>query len=85
MGSFLTGLLQGNVDQASKMKKAGNKGVLRGKKKKPGQQGSGETDYEGIMNFKRGGKVKRTGRARVHKGEQVLTAKQGKRYRSKKR
>ena len=83
MGSFVTGLVQGNVDQASKMKKKGNKGLLRGKKKKLGQQGSGETDYEGPMQFKRGGKVRRTGMAKVHKGERVLTKKQQRRYRSK--
>jgi len=31
---------------------------------------------EAPMSFARGGKVKRTGMAKVHKGEQVLTAKQ---------
>jgi hypothetical protein len=30
--------------------------------------------------FKRGGKVRKTGRARVHKGERVLTAKQNRKY-----
>ena len=82
MGAFLTGLLKGNVAGASQMRKAGQKGVLR-KKKKKGQQGSGETDYEGTMEFKRGGKVKRTGMAKVHKGERVLTKKQQKRYAGK--
>ena len=33
-----------------------------------------------IMHYKRGGKVPRTGLAKVHKGERVLTAKQAKRY-----
>ncbi len=33
------------------------------------------------LNLKRGGKVKRTGMARVHKGERVLTKRQAKRYR----
>jgi hypothetical protein len=32
------------------------------------------------VSFKRGGKVKRGGRARVHKGEEVLTKKQAKRF-----
>ena len=35
--------------------------------------------------FKRGGKVKRTGRALVHKGERVLTAKQARKYDRRKR
>ncbi len=82
MASFVSGLISGNVKQATKMKKGGSKGVLRkGKKKR--QQGSGETDYEGVMQFKRGGKVKRTGMARVHKGERVLTKKQQRRSRLK--
>ncbi len=35
--------------------------------------------------FKRGGKVKKTGRAKVHKGERVLTAKQSRKYGRRKR
>ena len=31
-------------------------------------------------SFKKGGKVKKTGLAKVHKGERVLTKKQNKRY-----
>jgi hypothetical protein len=85
MGSFFSGLLQGNVEEATALKKAGKTGLLR-KKKKPGRQGSGETPYEGTLpGFKRGGRVKRTGLARVHKGEKVLTKKQARRYRSKRR
>lgn len=34
-------------------------------------------------NYKRGGLVKKTGMAKVHKGEKVLTKKQTKRYRTK--
>lgn len=34
-----------------------------------------------MPSYKRGGKVKRTGAARLHKGEQVLNTKQAKRYR----
>jgi hypothetical protein len=33
---------------------------------------------KGLKGFKRGGKVKKTGVAKVHKGERVLTAKQAK-------
>jgi hypothetical protein len=36
-------------------------------------------------SFKRGGKVRKTGMARVHKGERVLTKKQNKKYMSGKR
>lgn len=36
-------------------------------------------------SFKYGGKVKKTGKARVHKGERVLTKKQARKYDSKKR
>lgn len=38
-------------------------------------------DEAAAGNYKRGGKVKRTGLARVHKGERVLTRAQAKRYR----
>jgi hypothetical protein len=33
------------------------------------------------QNYKRGGKVRKTGLAKVHAGERVLTKKQAKRYR----
>jgi hypothetical protein len=36
-------------------------------------------------SFKRGGKVKRTGMAKVHKGERVLTRKQASKLRSVKK
>src|SRR5215469_960729 len=35
-----------------------------------------ELEDEGLKGFKRGGKVKKTGVAKVHKGERVLTKKQ---------
>jgi hypothetical protein len=35
--------------------------------------------------YKKGGKVKKTGLAKVHKGERVLTKKQNKKYESRKR
>jgi hypothetical protein len=38
----------------------------------------------GLSSFKRGGKVKRTGLAKVHKGERVLTKKQAKKRDKKK-
>jgi hypothetical protein len=81
--SFLTGLLQGNVDTAGKMRKGGKKGLLRqGKKGMPGTKSvstSAQESDDEIPEYKRGGKVKRTGLARVHKGERVLTKRQAKR------
>jgi hypothetical protein len=46
----------------------------------------GQTLYPTAMpkQFKKGGKVKRTGIAKVHAGEVVLTAKQAKKYGKKK-
>ena len=38
-------------------------------------------DYAG--SYKRGGVVRKTGMARVHKGERVLTKRQARKYRSK--
>jgi hypothetical protein len=38
----------------------------------------------GMQMFKRGGKVKKTGLAKVHKGERVLTKKQAARYKTAK-
>ncbi len=60
---------------------------------KRGKQGGGSsgggtnTDDPGApgQSFKRGGKVKKTGRAKVHKGERVLTAKQSRKYGRRKR
>jgi hypothetical protein len=37
------------------------------------------------MSFKRGGKVRKSGRAKLHKGEQVLSKRESKKYRSKER
>ena len=37
-----------------------------------------ELALKGLKGFKRGGKVKKTGPAKLHKGERVLTAKQAK-------
>jgi hypothetical protein len=89
MAAFVSGLVSGGVSQANQDAEDGDngkgkgsklKGILR--KKKKGQQGGSASDYE-LPSFKRGGRVKRTGRAKVEKGEQVLTAKQARRYRGK--
>jgi len=51
-------------------------------KRKSSSDGSGTYigDEAAAGNYKRGGKVKRTGLAKVHKGERVLTRAQAKRY-----
>jgi len=80
-GAFLTGLLKGNVSTAAGMKDKENKGLLRGKKKSASPLGP--SDYGPSPDqpgFKRGGKVKHTGRAKVHRGERVLTKSQSRRY-----
>lgn len=82
-GNFLTGLLQGNVSQANKMRKAGKKGLLRGDIPKPGTKSmsvSGTESDDEVPEFKRGGRVRKTGLAKVHKGERVLTKRQAKRF-----
>jgi hypothetical protein len=53
----------------------------RNKNKSSGKhEGGGDEGDNWSGSFKRGGKVRKTGVAKVHKGEQVLTAKQAKRY-----
>ena len=54
------------------------------KKKKPKAGGTDETGYSPSgepFSFKRGGKVRKTGLAKVHKGEVVLTKRQAKSHR----
>ena len=41
-------------------------------------------DLKNIRGYKKGGKVKKTGIAKVHKGERVLTKKQAKKFDAKK-
>jgi hypothetical protein len=71
MGGFLGGLAGGYADTAEKRKSSGQPSLLskfrnRGKKSDPALP----------PGYKRGGKVRKTGMAKVHKGERVLTAKQ---------
>lgn len=70
---------------------SGGKGLLKKKldKSKQDKKAIGQTTHDVATSssndtgdsYKRGGKVKRTGLAKVHRGERVLTAKQAKRYR----
>jgi hypothetical protein len=61
---------------------SGLSGGLGGGGGKKDDSDSGEVQ---MQKFKHGGKVKRTGKAKVHKGERVLTKKQAKRYEKRKR
>lgn len=78
MGAFLTGLASSDLG-SSIMKK------FKGRKKKTNNSGLDTDPNTGqlISSYKRGGKVRRTGLARLHKNERVLTAKQAKRYKSR--
>lgn len=86
--SFISGALGGYADEATKRKGEGKTGLLqKAFKKKPGQgklPTSGKQAPEEmsmpVPQFKKGGRVKKTGLAKVHKNERVLTAKQAKRY-----
>jgi len=77
VGSFATGLSSGAGAEIS-----GNA---------PSKDDSKEMESERFSasaappSYKRGGKVKRSGKARVHKGERVLTKAQAKRYEKRKR
>lgn len=44
----------------------------------PSQKLRQELEEKGLKGFKRGGRVKKTGPAKLHKGERVLTAKTAK-------
>ena len=63
-----------SADLAQKRKKSAGAGASSGD---PAQGGDDSMTPE----FKRGGKVKRTGLAKVHKGEEVLTSSQARKYR----
>jgi hypothetical protein len=59
---------------------SGGGGGIDDKRRKSDGSGTYIGDDAAAGSYKRGGKVKRTGLARVHKGERVLTRAQAKRY-----
>ena len=63
------------LDAVSKRGKAAGK-ALEGMTESPGSS-------MGIASYKKGGKVRKTGPARLHKGERVLNKKQTKKYEKK--
>lgn len=84
---FLGSALEGYADQATKMKKDKQRGILRKKKKAKDTQDGKPQGYAEPFSFKRGGRVKKSGMAKVHKGEVVLTKRQARKRKkgSKKR
>ena len=86
-GGFLSGFQGGKKnDTVKKLKdKFGNKkgpGGSAAPKITSADEMGAETS--GVPSYKKGGKVRKTGLARLHKGERVLNKSQAKRY-SKKR
>ena len=86
-GGFLSGFQGGKKnDTVKKLKdKFGNKkgpGGSNAAKGTSADEMGAETS--GVPSYKKGGKVRKTGLARLHKGERVLNKLQAKRY-SKKR
>lgn len=78
MGSFISGALSGFTGEAEKKREAGNSRMFNRKKKLPLRKPSPESETnlsEQVPSYKRGGKVKKTGLAYVHKGEKVIPAK----------
>lgn len=78
MASFLTGLIQGGATTAAERKKNKQPGLLSKVFKKKDKGYATDDAGQKVPNFHRGGKVKKTGLARLKKGERVLTAKQAK-------
>jgi hypothetical protein len=85
LGGFMSGLTGGGGGDAAK------KAAKKLKDWKPSSSGGSDTTSGGSpgsdvgdagdpSSFKKGGMVKKTGMAKVHKGERVLTKKQNKRY-----
>ena len=86
-GGFMSGFQGGKKnDTVKKLKdKFGNKkgpGGSAAPKATSADEMGAETS--GVPSYKKGGKVRKTGLARLHKGERVLNKRQAKRY-SKKR
>ena len=88
MGSLLGGAFSGAAGVIQKKKGDDEDRKARQKMSNTGRNsatlgGSNDEAGQTAGSFKRGGKVRRTGKARVHKGERVLTAKQARRYEGK--
>ena len=87
LGGFLTGFSQGKKNETVKKikSKLGGKGKDDGGGEGGGGGGGSAADEmgaetSGVPSYKKGGKVRKTGLARLHKGERVLNKSQAKRY-----
>jgi hypothetical protein len=69
---LLTDVATAGIQYASRGGGDGGKGDGGRRKKKKPEQPAG-TNPDDIPQYKHGGKVRKTGLARVHKGERVLT------------
>lgn len=78
--SGLAGGLRKNKEDSDDKRKLTTAKAAASAPKMYGGTGSDEGPVEG---YKRGGRVKRTGLAKLHKGEQVLKPKVAKKYRRK--
>ena len=69
----------GKIGSALKRKKKDRPAVVTG------GGGAGDNSYgdAGVPELRRGGKIKRGGMVKLHAGEQVLTAKETKRYKAR--
>jgi hypothetical protein len=84
-GGFISGFNGGQKnDTVKKLKsKFGGKGGGGGGDPSAADEMGAETGGASAGAFKRGGKVRKTGLAKVHKGERVLTKKQSKSYKKR--
>jgi hypothetical protein len=77
------------IIMAIKQRAAQKRGKVAAAKEKAGAGGGAPsipgtvTESADTDSYKRGGKVRKTGLAKVHKGERVLTKAQAKRYKHK--
>ena len=88
--SFLGGVMSGfskETDKDSKTKQRVKDAIGKIKSKIKGKPQTSASVDEGagsdFPSYKRGGRVKKTGLARLHKGERVLTTRQAKRFRGR--
>jgi hypothetical protein len=75
---FFGGALSGFAGEAEKKREAGNSRMFNRKKKTPLRSPNSSNTMnlsEDVPSYKRGGKVKKTGLAYVHRGETVVPAK----------
>lgn len=84
-GSFLAGALRGYTDTARDRKKKQQPSLLSRFKNRKKKKSSPATADSDVPEYKRGGRVRKTGLAKVHRGEYVIPAKRGKKRATKKR